>query len=272
MSETPLAYFGGKGRLARTIADLFPEHETYVEPFAGSLAVLLAKRRSRIEIVNDLDRDLVTFWRVVRDHPHEFARLLALTPHARTEYEHALTDPPTDTTDLERARRLWVRVMQGRGAGNTNVGWRWRTAGSPLSFDSNIARMGTVGQRLRNVTIENRDALAVIRRHTDNPNALLYLDPPYVQSTRSGNYRHEYTDAQHAALADAVADAAATVVISGYESHDYTDHFRQWEITRLRSFSTVGFAEGGATERIEILWSNRPLGVATLPLFEIEET
>ena len=69
----PFAYFGGKTRLAPLIAAAMPSHEHYVEPFGGSLAVLLAKPRSRMETVNDLDGDLMTFWRVLRDQPDELA-------------------------------------------------------------------------------------------------------------------------------------------------------------------------------------------------------
>ncbi len=71
MTAPPMAYFGGKTRLAARIVELLPPHEHYVEPFAGSLAVLLAKPLSRMETVNDLDGDIMTFWRVLRDRPEE---------------------------------------------------------------------------------------------------------------------------------------------------------------------------------------------------------
>src|SRR5690606_7708278 len=79
----PFVYFGGKQKLAATIAGLLPEHTHYVEPFAGSLAVLLAKTPTRLETVNDLDGDLILFWRVLRDRPEDLARVYALTPHSR---------------------------------------------------------------------------------------------------------------------------------------------------------------------------------------------
>lgn len=57
--QPPMTYFGGKTRLARRIASFLPPHEHYVEPFAGSLAVLLAKAPTRLETVSDLDGHLV---------------------------------------------------------------------------------------------------------------------------------------------------------------------------------------------------------------------
>jgi DNA adenine methylase len=65
----PITYFGGKILLADRIVATFPAHGHYVEPFCGSLSVLLAKAPSPHETVNDLDGDLMTFWRVLRDQP-----------------------------------------------------------------------------------------------------------------------------------------------------------------------------------------------------------
>lgn len=115
MTSPPMAYYGGKTRLAAKIAALLPPHEHYVEPFAGSLAVLLAKKPSRMETVNDLDDLLMTFWKVLRDKPAELARECALTPHSRSEYLAARSANLEDLDDVERARLVWVMISQGRG-------------------------------------------------------------------------------------------------------------------------------------------------------------
>ena len=81
--KSPVPYFGSKQRIAHWITSLLPDHDHYVEPFAGSLSVLLAKAPSRRETVNDLDAELMTFWRVLRDQPAELLRACMLTPHSR---------------------------------------------------------------------------------------------------------------------------------------------------------------------------------------------
>jgi DNA adenine methylase len=106
VTAPPFAYYGGKTTLAGRIADLLPEHRHYVEPFAGSLAVLLAKPPSPMETVNDLDGNLMTFWRVLREQPDDLARVCALTPHSRAEHQAAY--------DLEASP--WVALTQGRGS------------------------------------------------------------------------------------------------------------------------------------------------------------
>lgn len=95
----PFAYYGGKTQLAERIVATLPPHKHYVEPFAGSLAVLLAKPPTTMETVNDLDGDLMTFWRVLRDRPADLIRACALTPHSRGEnvdaFDRDQVDEPT---------------------------------------------------------------------------------------------------------------------------------------------------------------------------------
>jgi hypothetical protein len=79
--------------------------------------VLLAKRPAVFEVVNDLDGDLMTFWRILREQPDDLARVCAMTPHSRAEYQ-AAWPIPDDVSDLERARLVWVKLSQGRGGGS----------------------------------------------------------------------------------------------------------------------------------------------------------
>src|SRR6059036_2058140 len=109
-----MAYFGGKTLMADRIVALLPTHAHYVEPYAGSLAVLLAKKPSRMETVNDLDGQLMTFWRVLRDKPEQLMRACALTPHARNEHATAFGADPNGIDDVEIARLTWVKIAQGR--------------------------------------------------------------------------------------------------------------------------------------------------------------
>jgi DNA adenine methylase len=118
--KPPIPYFGGKITLGPAIAALLPAHRHYVEPFCGSLAVLFAKQRSGMETVNDLDGELMTFWRVLREQPDDLIRVCALTPHSRGEHQAAYEPAGTD---LETARRVFVRLTQGRAAKLHRTGW-----------------------------------------------------------------------------------------------------------------------------------------------------
>lgn len=270
MTAPPIAYFGGKTRLAGRIVAQFPSHEHYVEPFGGSLAVLLAKGRSCMETVNDLDSDLMTFWRVLRDRPTDLARVCALTPHSRAEHRAAY-EPVTD--ELEQARRVWVQLTQGRGSIRTSTGWRHYVdpAGSGTSMpdylQGYIGRITAAAERLAGVSLECQPALEMVERYGRSPNVLLYVDPPYLGSSRvSGGYVHEMRgEAEHRELAAALRDCRASVVLSGYDSPLYAELYDGWHVSRINTMTGQG---GTRQDRTEVLWINRaPLDM--LPFTEV---
>lgn len=258
----PLPYFGGKQQLAPWIVEHLPAHEHYVEPYAGSLAVLLAKPASPMETANDLDHDLVVFWRVLREQPDELARLCWFTPHSRAEQGQAnVREQPADLPDLERARRVWVQLTQGRGGVRSNTGWRHyaKPVGStsmPQYLAGYVARMAPAVDRLRGVSLECRPALEVIADYGRHPEVLLFVDPPYLGSTRSsGGYRYEMkTETEHRELAAALHTCKASVVLSGYGSHLYDELYRGWHTTARSTMTGQG---GTRQDRVERLWSNR---------------
>ncbi|NED75327.1 DNA adenine methylase [Streptomyces sp. SID9944] len=257
----PVPYFGGKQRLARRIAALLPDHTHYIEPYCGGLSVLLAKDRSPLETVNDKDGELVTFWRVLRDQPDEFAQVCALTPHSRSE--HALSYEPAES-DLEIARRVWVRLTQSRSGRMDRSGWRHCKAdigtNMPAYLDGYRLRLHPAAERLMGVQLECRPALDLITAFGGRDDVLLYVDPPYLGSTRgSSGYRHEMrTEAEHQELAAALTNCKAAVVLSGYQSPLYDELYARW--CRVEMTASAGNARSDRTRaRTEVLWSNRPI-------------
>lgn len=263
--KPPVPYFGSKARIADRIAELLPEHGHYVEPYAGGLSVLLAKPPSRMETVNDLDGDLVTFWRVLRDRPEDLVRAVELTPHARAEHA-AAWEPATD--EVEKARRVWVRLSQGRGGMMRRTGWRHyaTTSGSSIGMpgylDAYRSRILPAAERVRAVSLECLPALTIIGKYGAAADVLLYVDPPYLGTTRTNsNSRYGVEmrgEADHRELAAALADCRATVVLSGYDSPLYAELYADWHRHELPTMTGNALT---AKARTEVLWSNRPLGL-----------
>ena len=273
----PFAYFGGKTNLADRIVDLLPAHGHYVEPFAGSLAVLLAKPRSRMETVNDLDGHLMTFWRVLRDQPDDLARVMDLTPHSRAEHQAAY-DLDGAPDDLERVRRVWVLLTQGRHGRMAPTGWSYIAKPSvglsrPGYLAAYTARIPACAARLHGVSLECRPALELVADYGQHDDVLLYCDPPYLGSTRAASYAHEMvSDADHEELAGALHGCQAAVVLSGYPSPLYDDLYAEWHRVELSAWTGNGIRDGRTRtdgQRTEVLWSNRPLG-AHASLFDEE--
>lgn len=267
--KPPFPYYGGKARLAEMLAEALPPHAIYVEPFAGSAVVLLTKQPARHEILNDLDGNVTTFFRVLRDDPDSLTRALRLTPYSRAEYVAAeLVDERL--TDVERARRFFVRATQGfNGAGSAGkCGWSHsakRNQGRPNTVVGAVERLHDVAERLRRVAIEQRDAVEVIAKY-DSPNTAIYADPPYLAQSRtsSGDYRLDHnTEQDHRRYADALKACKGAVLLSGYSSVLYEEVFADWhrhEITISRP--TANRRGTRASAAVEVVWSNRPLAGA----------
>lgn len=266
MMAPALRYHGGKFRMAPWITRHFPEHRCYVEPFGGAASVLLHKPRAYAEVYNDLDGDIVNFFRVLRDPvlAEQLITACHLTPYAREEFEQAYE--PTDDS-LERARRLAIRASMGFGsAGATKggTGFRIDTRRSYGTAQHVWSRypdhLAQIGHRFVGVLIENRPAVSIIQQH-DSLDSLIYADPPYVLSTRdwrascenSGYYRHEMTDADHAELLDTLIAARGMVIVSGYANDLYAEKLGTWEQMETPSRISAG---RGTQLRLERIWMN----------------
>lgn len=261
-----LRYHGGKWRMAPWIISHLPtDHDVYVEPYSGSAAVLLRKQRSSIEVYNDLDGDVVNFFRVLRERPDELVRAITWTPYAQAEQKLSL-EPCDDP--LERARRLYVRsylTISGPTA-QWNSGWRrQKVLSRGRSGESRMKTAATsfmetdhlyeIANRLRGVTIESENALALIGRY-DQSRAVFYVDPPYVTESRTrwqaSAYQHEMTDDDHRQLAAVLHNCDGMVLLSGYRSDLYDELYRDWHHV-TRDVRTNGNTDRMATE---YLWLN----------------
>lgn len=224
----------------------------YLEPYAGSLAVLFNKPRCHIETVNDLNEDVVNFFRVLRDSPEKLKQAIEFTPFARSEYESAYED----TADpIEQARRFSVRCWMGFGCSNLyrNGFKNGQQSNSPNPAKA-WAEMPEIviqaAERLKGVQIENLPALELIKRY-DTPDVLIYADPPYLYGTRKKYlYKHEMEDAEHVQLLETLLKHPGKVILSGYDNELYNDLLSGW---RKESISTQ--AENGL-KRIETIWMN----------------
>ena len=252
-----MPYVGGKQTMADQIVSLMAPHDHYVEPFFGGGSVLMAKPPSMMETVNDIDGDLVTFWRMLRDRPKDLAWVCAMTPHSRAE--HRAAQDLTDCGDLEVARRVWVQLTQGRGGRRTSTGWRYVVTNSTSTYGltdyltSYLERILDCAERLQRVSLECRDAMDVIAIY-DSADACLYVDPPYLGSTRGRNtlYAREMPNAdEHARMLDALLACRGQVILSGYASPLYDEALTTWE--RIE----VGARDQASRDRVEVLWINR---------------
>lgn len=250
--KSVLKYSGAKNRIADWICSYIPEHNVYLEPYAGSLAVLLHKERCHIETVNDLNEDVVNFFRVLRDQPNALRKVISLTPYSRLEYERAYEETEYD---LEKARRFCVRCWMGFGCSNRyrNGFKTGQQSGSPDPAGAWSLLPNTMLQaadRLRGVQIENLPATELINRY-DTADVFIYADPPYVPDKRKKYlYKNEMDNTDHEALLAQLLRHPGKVMISGYENDLYNDMLKGWEKAQKETCGECG------VKRKETLWMN----------------
>ena len=235
----PFGWYGGKFTHLDFILPFIPaDAKHFCDVFGGSAVVLLNLPPFPVETYNDLDSELVNFFRVLRDHYRELERLIVLTPFSRRELEIAC-QKDTNLSDLERARRFYVRARQTRtGLAQKSSEGRWAhcvltsragMAGAVSRYLGSVDRLAEIAQRFHRVQIENAPALEVIRRY-DTPQTVFYLDPPYVHSSRGDTsaYAFEMTNGEHVDLARQLNGIRGKVVLSGYRTDLYDRLYKGW--------------------------------------------
>lgn len=261
-------WYGGKYSHLDWLLPQLPTCHHYCEPFGGSGAVLLNRVPSPVETYNDLDGEVVNFFRVLRECPDELIRQIALTPFSREEFALAC-ELDTSLLPLERARRFYVRARQVRtGLAQTASLGRWanckNTSRSGMSgvisrWMGGVEQLEDISNRLLRVQIENRPAIEVINLY-DSEDTLFYCDPPYIHSTRGDNkaYGYEMTDQQHLELANVLNQVKGKVAISNYDCDLMNELYpsNKWH----KIFAPAKQINSTHDVRQEVLWVNYQAG------------
>jgi DNA adenine methylase len=274
----PLQRYGGKGNNAPRIVPHFARAANYAEAClgAGGIFFRVPEGTYARAAVNDLDASLVGFFRALRDQPDELARLCSLTPYSRSEFAAALirSDDP-----MEEARRVWVRGRQGY-AGKAHSAGNWGrnpgdvTPWNPTGAVTKLDALHAYARRLLHVAIDCIDGAEFIAKW-GREGTMVYVDPPYVASTRKGDaYLHELNDDGHrrfAAACHGAVERGARVCVSGYPSALYDALYAGWRRIDI-DVALKSARHPNGQRRTESLWMSYPaseeIGAGPLSLTE----
>jgi len=232
-------WYGGKFSHLPWLLPLLLRTHHYCEPFGGSAAVLLNREPSPVETYNDLDGEVVNFFRVLRHKPKALAEAIGLTPFSREEFVRAIRESSEGLSDLERARRFYVRARQARtGLAQTASPGRWanclntsrRGMGGAVSrWLGSALDLVEIAARLVRVQIENKPAVEVICTY-DSKDTLFYCDPPYPHESRGDSkaYGFELSNEDHEILAELLHHVKGAVAVSGYHCPLMDRLYRDW--------------------------------------------
>lgn len=246
---------------------------SFVDLFAGSFAVALNIRPHRIMTVNDINSDVVNFFKILRDNPEELVNSLHLTPYSREEYKNAKHN--ASDNQIEKARKFYIRVLQSKyslGAQSHTKGWATTTKDSRAHLSEYINKwinkidgLRDLVQTLKFLQIENRDFRNVIKNY-QGPRTLIYADPPYVHASRKGSkdYAFEMSDQDHIDLSECLKAAEGYKAISGYDGQLMRELYHDWFVCKAPESSR----NMSRSNRQEYLWTNYdPNNINKLTLF-----
>lgn len=272
ISRPALRYPGGKFRDGHWIISHFPTHLTYCEPFGGGGSVLLLKQPSTYEFYNDLDGEVVNFFKMLRDHGSELIEKIQLTPYSRVEQE--ISHIP-EGDELERARRFYTRSWQTINGAEKRYNSDWRNIyksnrGTHVIREwNNVEHLHAIAWRLKQVQFENRPAMDLVKR-VDTNDTLFYFDPPYVKSARAEKhrdlYRFELSDDDHFELSQVIHSLKGMSIVSGYDCELYRELYKDFYLTKKKTTKNYG------KTAIECLWLSPSVveKQQQLSLFEVQ--
>lgn len=223
----PIAYIGGKNRLAKRIIDLMPPHVTYVEPFAGGAQVFFHKAKSTVEVLNDLDGELINFYRVCRWHYEELARILELMPASRDEFRRQSISDPALLTDIQRAARFLYLQKNAFGGLVRKQSFHYGVT-QPSNYNPSRLRdsLGKAQQRLQRVQLECSPYEEVLARY-DRQSTFFYLDPPYY---RRDLYKYNFSENDFEVLASRLQGITGRFLLSLNDTPQVRSIFSRFEL------------------------------------------
>lgn len=260
--KTPITYYGGKQRLCSRILELIPEHNLYSEPFLGGAAVFFGKEPSKVEVINDTNRELINFYRVVQNDFVSLEKEIRITLHSRELHEQAcvIYNYPRMFSELKRAWAVWVLSCQSFSA---QLGGSWgyerkseKTSKKIINNRDRFTEEYAI--RLQNVQLECGDALYVIRSR-DTEGSFHYCDPPYPNSD-CGHYKG-YTVEDFEKLLKTLSQIKGKFLLSSYPLPILDQYLKEygWHQEKHDQRVTVNNKGGKEKRKTEVLTANYPI-------------
>ncbi len=257
--KTPISYYGGKQKLADKIISLIPQHLLYCEPFIGGAAVFFAKQPSNMEVLNDVNKELINFYRIVQNDFVALEKEIRISLHSRDLHRKAsvIYNHPDMFNEIKRAWDVWVLSSQSFSAQlDASFGYdKSRNTTTKKIINNRDRFTEDMAIRLQNVCIECADALYVIRSR-DTENSFFYCDPPYYNSD-CGHY-DGYSEQDFENLLKLLCEIKGKFMLSSYPSkllQQYTKA-NKWQMWSVEQGVSINNKNGYVKRKIEVITAN----------------
>ena len=237
MMNSFICWIGGKKLLRKEIIGNFPDKvERYVEVFGGAGWVLFGKEPSKLEVFNDINGELINMYRCIKYHPTAVQQELEFMFMSREQFFDYRDKNLKGMTDIQRAARYFYIIKASFGGDKTSFGTSRKNIVNATDYLSEVA------ERLKNVVIENKDFLGLIKTY-DRPNALFYCDPPYYGTEKY--YNTGFSEEQHIQLRDILTQIKGKFILSYNDCEFIRDLYKNFNIIEIERNHNLRAKDGG---------------------------
>ena len=250
MLKPPIPRMGGKSRLRKTILERIPEHTCYVEPFFGAGWVYFGKEPSKVEVINDIDKELINMFRMIKYHAPEIERVLEYEFSGRDmfeEYKHCTVEY---LTEIQRAVRFLYLISQSFAGKGGTYGYGTNKGPAPQIFYKGV--LNDIKERLRNTYVENKSFEDIIKRY-DRPHSFFFCDPPYFETAGYGN---EFGQKEHLLLRDTLADIKGKFMVTINDHPKVREWYKGFNVEEVKVAYSVCKEQKARKEYDELIITN----------------
>ena len=250
MLKPPIPRMGGKSRLRKTILERIPEHTCYIEPFFGAGWVYFGKAPSKVEVINDVDKELINMFRMIKYHAPEIERVLEYEFSGRDmfeEYKHCTVEY---LTEIQRAVRFLYLISQSFASKGGTYGYGTNKGPAPQIFYQGV--LSDIKERLRNTYVENKSFEDIIKRY-DRPHSFFFCDPPYFETA---GYENEFGQNEHLLLRDTLADIKGKFMVTINHHPQVREWYKDFNIEEVKVAYSVSKEQKARKEYGELIIAN----------------
>lgn len=250
MLKPPICRMGGKSKLRKTIIEMIPEHTCYIELFFGAGWVYFGKEKSKVEVINDIDKELINLFKMIKYHSPEIERQLEYEFSGRDifeEYKHCTIEY---LTEIHRAVRFLYLITQSFAGRGGVYGYGTNTKPSPQIFYKNV--LGDLKERLRNTYVENLSFEKIIDKY-DREYSFFFCDPPYLETTGYGN---TFGEQEHLILRDKLSNINGKFLLTINDHENIRGWYKDFNIKEVQVNYSVSKETKGRGKYKELIITN----------------
>ncbi|WP_245161272.1 DNA adenine methylase [Clostridium perfringens] len=250
MMKPPISRMGGKSKLRKTIIEMIPDHVCYVEPFFGAGWVFFGKTTSKVEVINDVDKELINLFKMIKYHAPEIERMLEYEFSGRDLFEEYKNITLEHLTEIQRAIRFLYLISQSFASRGEHYGYATTTKPAPQIFYKGV--LTEIKNRLRNTYVENLSFEKIIDKY-DREGSFFFCDPPYFETAGYGN---TFGEKEHLLLRDKLKNIKGKFLVTINDHPQVREWYKDFNIKEAKVMYSVSNQASARKEYGELIITN----------------